>query len=268
MSAQPNPAQVYEDYLVPHMFRPFARDLVRRAAPQPRERVLDVGCGTGVVARLAAPHVGSAGSVTGIDPNAAMLAVARQCAADEGLAIVWHEGDATSLPFADTSFDLVLCHQALQFVANRVAAAREIQRVLAPDGRALIATWSPIEATPVIAALDRIATAHLGVSGWTVPFSMGGADALGSLLREAGCASVEVESMGMTLRMPSYREYIGQQVRGAMAVVPALWGLSPAERDALVATIEAELRPQIGNYLDGETLLYPMQTDIATARMS
>src|SRR5437588_3663286 len=104
MSQQPNPAQVYEDHFVAHQFRPFARELVARAAPQPGERVLDVACGTGVVARLVAPLVGPSGSVTGLDLSPDMLAVAAECARAEGLTITWQQGNAASLPFEDGAF--------------------------------------------------------------------------------------------------------------------------------------------------------------------
>ncbi len=76
--AQPmNPAETYENYYVPAMFRPWANILLRHAAPQPRERLLDVACGTGIVAREAAPLVGSDGQVVALDMNPAMRALAR-----------------------------------------------------------------------------------------------------------------------------------------------------------------------------------------------
>jgi ubiquinone/menaquinone biosynthesis C-methylase UbiE len=125
------------------MCRPFARDLVARAAPQPGERVLDVGTGTGVVARLVAPLVGATGSVTGLEPSVPMLAIARERADAEGVEIAWRQGDAVALPFEDDALDLVTCRQVVPFVPDKHAAVREMRRVLAPSGRAMISARSP-----------------------------------------------------------------------------------------------------------------------------
>jgi ubiquinone/menaquinone biosynthesis C-methylase UbiE len=266
MTAPPNPAQVYEDFLVAQMFRPFGRDLVARAAPQPGDRVLDVGCGTGIVARLVAPLVTPAGAVHGLDPNAAMLAVARERATAEGCVIQWHEGDARTLLFDDASFDLILCQQALQFVPDRAAAVREMHRVLAPSGRVVIASWSSIVDSPVEEALDRIMAAYVGVSPLAVAFGLGGAGTLERLVRDAGFTDVTLVAVGMTLVSPSYAEYVRRVVLASMAALPAMQGITAEERDGLVRRVEAELRPAIGKYLVGEALHYPKTTVIATAR--
>ena len=93
-----------ERYLVPTMFEPWAADLFELAALQPGDRLLDIACGTGIVARLMAPHVAR---VVGLDMSADRLAVAGSLAPD----IEWREGNATALPFPDGSFDLATCHQ-------------------------------------------------------------------------------------------------------------------------------------------------------------
>jgi len=123
--------------MVPALFAPGASQLLKRANPQPGERVLDLGCGTGVVARLAAPLLGSKGSVTAIDLSPTMLSVGWAAAENEGLDIEWREGRAEQLPFADSSFELVVCQFALMFFADRVAALSEAYRVLMDNGRLL-----------------------------------------------------------------------------------------------------------------------------------
>src|SRR3954453_15082278 len=107
-------AEGYERGLVPAMFAPWALDLVAVAALQPAERVLDVACGTGIVARHAAPRVGAAGRVVGVDVSAPMLAGARAQGAPEGVAVEWCEGDAGALPFPAGAFDVALCQHGLQ----------------------------------------------------------------------------------------------------------------------------------------------------------
>lgn len=140
-------AELYERYLVPAITALWAADLVGRAAPQPGERVLDVACGTGVVARLAAKTMG-AGHVVGLDINAAMLAVARSRPAGPTPHIEWLEASALEMPFPDRSFDLILCQLGLQFFPDRSRALREMLRVLVPDGRLALSVFTAIERTP------------------------------------------------------------------------------------------------------------------------
>jgi ubiquinone/menaquinone biosynthesis C-methylase UbiE len=124
----------YERYLVPSIFGPWAEDLVEMAALRRGERVLDIACGTGIVARTAARKLAGSGSVVGLDLSAPMLAAARAAAAAEGMAVEWWEGSAVKLPLADAAFEVVFCQQGLQFFPDRVSALREMYRVLTPGG--------------------------------------------------------------------------------------------------------------------------------------
>ncbi|RWO41321.1 MAG: methyltransferase domain-containing protein [Mesorhizobium sp.] len=116
-------AELYERYLVPAITTLWAADLVDRAAPQSGERVLDVACGTGVVARLAAERMGS-GQVVGLDINTGMLAVARSLPRGAGPLIDWHEGSALEMPFPDATFDLVLCPTRTAVFSGPIECAR------------------------------------------------------------------------------------------------------------------------------------------------
>jgi len=138
-----NPAQGYESYMVPTLFGPRARILVQAADVKPGERVLDVGCGTGIVAREIASRLGATPAVSGVDLSPNMLAVATAAATRMGLTIEWREGNAEQLPFHDAAFDLVLCQFALMFVADKAAALSEMRRVVTGNGRVLISVWQP-----------------------------------------------------------------------------------------------------------------------------
>ena len=135
-------------------FRPWGNVLLDTVCPTPIERVLDVGCGTGIVARLVRERCGPATRITGIDLNPDMIAVARSIAPE----IAWHQGDALQLPFPDATFDLVLCQQGLQFFRDRAAAAREMRRVLSDGGRVALSTWRPMAENPLFCELHRLAT--------------------------------------------------------------------------------------------------------------
>jgi ubiquinone/menaquinone biosynthesis C-methylase UbiE len=118
----------YERYLVPALFKPWAEDLVEMATLRSGDRVLDIACGTGIVARTAAKRLGDNGSVVGLDVSGPMLATART--APEGAAVEWQEGSAVKLPMSDATFDVVFCQQGLQFFPDRIATLREMHRVL------------------------------------------------------------------------------------------------------------------------------------------
>ena len=91
-----DPAETYERYMVPALFAPAAEHLLAVANLRPGERVLDVGTGTGIVARLAAPNVAPTGTITGLDASAGMLSVARRRSLEEGLSIEWDRKRSTA----------------------------------------------------------------------------------------------------------------------------------------------------------------------------
>ena len=108
-----NQAESYEAYLVPAMFFPFTEMLIARAEPRSDDRILDVGCGTGIVSRMVSPMVGSSGRVVGLDIDKEMLAVASSLVPADVGQVEWREGDVVEMPFEDAEFDLVFCQAAL-----------------------------------------------------------------------------------------------------------------------------------------------------------
>src|SRR5215471_4332234 len=128
--------EIYERVLVGPLFRPFAEQLVSRVAPNRGDSVIDIACGTGIVARVARERLGPEARVVGVDVAPAMLAVARTV----DPTIDWREGNAVSLPVGDAEhFTVLTCHQGLQFMPDKLAAVRDMRRVLAPGGRVAIA---------------------------------------------------------------------------------------------------------------------------------
>src|SRR5579859_5687531 len=125
-------AELYQRYLVPGITTKWAEDLIRRAQLRPGQEVLDVACGTGVVARLAARKV-APGRATGLDLNAGMLVVARSVS-NEGAPVSWMEGSALDLPFPSGHFDVVLCQLGLQFFPDQPRALHEMRRVVREQG--------------------------------------------------------------------------------------------------------------------------------------
>ncbi len=106
-----DPAQVYDEVFVPALFAQSGPRIAEAATIEPGQDVLDVGCGTGVLACAAAERVGPNGHVVGLDPNEQMLAVARR----KSTGVTWQLGRAEALPFDDASFDVVVSQFALMF---------------------------------------------------------------------------------------------------------------------------------------------------------
>jgi ubiquinone/menaquinone biosynthesis C-methylase UbiE len=232
--------ELYERYLVPAITQKWADDLVGRAQPRAGEEVLDVACGTGVVARSASRRM-LRGHITGLDLNKGMLAVART-RVSEGPPIDWIEGSALELPFPAGKFDLVLCQLGLQFFPDKGRALHEMRRVLSPSGRIALSVYSSIEGTPganaFVLALDRV----LGPNASKIKrgeHSFNAPDELRKLLIEAQFAKAEVQTAVQQIAFPSVLDYVRFQLL-ATPMAALLSNRDEADRQAAIKTIAQE----------------------------
>jgi ubiquinone/menaquinone biosynthesis C-methylase UbiE len=261
-----NAAELYERHLVPAITALWAADLVERAAPEAGERVLDVACGTGIVARLAAERMRS-GQVAGLDINAGMLAVARSLPPGPGPEIQWHEGSVLGMPFPEGSFDLCLCQLGLQFFSDRTAALREMRRVLRPGGRLALSVFSAIEDTAVTKALAEALDRHVGQGASAVKraeHSLADTGELRRLAADAGFREAEVRGVPKIIRFPSPRLYVRIQLT-ATPLAGSVAGLESGAREALVDAIAGDIAAALGGTIDGD-LVSPTRTNVLTAR--
>lgn len=255
-------AEIYERHLVPAMFAAWAPLVVDAAGVRAGERVLDVACGTGVVTRLAAERVGSAGRVVGLDVNAAMLGVARSVAAPAGPAIEWCEASALAMPLPDAAFDVVLCQQGLQQFPDRPAALAEMRRVLVPGGRLAACAWGRLDASPGLAALVAGLERHVGAAAANnrrAPFALGDADELRTLVAGAGFQGVSVQTRTQMAHFPSPEKLVAYQL--SATPLSTLGGLSDQVFAAVVEDVTSALR----DYLTHDGLTFPMEAHLATA---
>jgi ubiquinone/menaquinone biosynthesis C-methylase UbiE len=256
----------YERYLVPAFFDPCANELLELAAPAPGERVLDLACGTGVVARRLAARVGATGTVVGVDINEPMVTFAASAAGEVPAPIEWHTADAAALPLGDAVFDLVCCQQGLQFFPDQTRAVREAHRVLVPGGRLALAVWRPIEHNPAFLAFADALDRHVGAEAAALmraPFSGPDREQLRRLLVEASFAAARIRIAGLLVRFPSPREFLRQEVVSSPLAGP-VGALDPPRLAALADEVDRVLAP----YADDDGTVLPMQTWLigATAR--
>jgi ubiquinone/menaquinone biosynthesis C-methylase UbiE len=178
-------AKVYEAQFVPAFFAQWAPRLLDAAGVTDGQRLLDVACGTGVVARTAAERVGASGSVVGVDLSEAMLAVAREVRPD----LAWRHGDAAHLPFGDREFDVVVSQMAMMFFPDPTAALREMRRVARPSGTVGVLVPGALTANRPYELFVDIVTRHAGEAARslvTTYFALGDADHLARLFTDAG----------------------------------------------------------------------------------
>jgi ubiquinone/menaquinone biosynthesis C-methylase UbiE len=221
----------YERHFVPVIAQPLAERLIGQANLQAGDRVVDVACGTGVVARLAAERVGPTGAVTGVDVNPGMLAVARMVPT---LGTVdWHEASAESLPFDDARQDVVLCQMGLQFFPDKLAALSEARRVLTSRGHLVLNLPGPTPA--LFSALEAALARHLSpeVSKFVgLVFSLHDPGAVAQLVRDAGFASVEVDADICSLSLPAPETFLWKYVHST-PLAAAVANLNQTQRAAL-----------------------------------
>jgi SAM-dependent methyltransferase len=226
-------------------FAAWAADLVDAVGPGRGDRVLDLSGGSGIVGRLVAGRIAPGGTVVALDDRAQL---------GETLA---------ALPFADRSFDAVLCQQGLPTMSDREHVLRELRRVLRAGGLIGVSVWGPIGRSPAFAALaDSLGRrAGPGVSAsvdWL--FSLPEPAELRALLASAGFGTIRVRTSRRTSRFGSVNDFLRRYVPGA-PVAPGSLRLAPEEWDGVVADLEAELDP----WIDARGLRVVTQANTAVA---
>jgi ubiquinone/menaquinone biosynthesis C-methylase UbiE len=262
-------AELYQRYLVPAITVKWSEDLVDRAQPRAGEAVLDVACGTGVVARSVARIVAQ-GRVTGLDLNAGMLAVARTLPND-GAPINWIEGSALDLPLPSESFDLVLCQLGLQFFPNQERAVQEMRRVLRNTGRVALSVYSPIERTPGAYAFALALDDILGTGASRIKrseHSFVDAAQLETLINNSGFRAVDVEAVQKTIAFPSVLDYVRFQLLATpMAVL--MKDRTEADRQAIIASVASKTSTfSTPAMLEGDRFTFPQEAYVAIAKCS
>jgi ubiquinone/menaquinone biosynthesis C-methylase UbiE len=249
----------YQRFFVPAIGRPLAEDLIRMATLHPGEKVLDVACGTGIVAMLAAEKVAPGGYVAGLDANPGMLAVARSIMPDTS--IEWYEASAEAMPLPDDAFDVVLCQMGLQFMEDKLVALQEMRRVLAPGGRFILNLPGPTADVFAIMANAMAQNINAQAAGFVNQvFSLYDRDEIQQLMRHAGFNDVNIQANNKTLHLPAPKDFLWQYVYST----PLAAVVSDADEESRKA-LENEVVDQWQGFADNGKMKYtqPMVTAIA-----
>lgn len=230
-------AENYEMYLVPIIMDHWAENLV--SLVRPGDRMLDVGCGTGIVTRRAAEIIGAHGTLVGLDISPDMLAVARKASIPAGVAVDWIEGDATTMPFENGQFDVVLCQFAFMFMADKTAALREMRRVLVPEGTLGLRVFAP---GPYDRALREVLSKHadpdendFAIWAWGFP------EKLQALIEPAGFDITRLEQESIPSCYASVRQAV-ELMRDWSLTVAAL---APAVFEQVCSDMETRMHGHV-----------------------
>ena len=250
-------AEAYEARFVPALFADWAPHLVEAAGVAPGQAVLDMACGTGVVARAAAARMGGRGRVAGADLNEGMLAVAGRLRPE----LEWHQADAANLPFEDGSFDAVLCQSALMFFPDRVGALGEMRRVAAAGGTVAVQVWDQLEAQAGYGSMYEAFARHLGPEAADLDrayWALGDLVLLGSLFEAAGLTVTGTRTRVGTVRFGS----AGEAVATELDATPLGASIDPDTRRRVLEDGAAAIGPFV---VDGGRVELPIRGHLVTA---
>ncbi len=209
---------IYERELVPAIFGPWSLITVSTAALQSDECVLDVACGTGVVTRKVAECINERGRVVGLDINADMLEFARSQPIRSGTPVEWVQGDAQAMPFANGTFDVALCQGGLQFMHDRLAALREMYRVLQADGRLVVLLYEDLQASSGFAILARTIAPYVDpkvVEHIVAPFMLNDKKEVQALFKEVGFVRISLSEETKITRFRSAEYFVRSRLLGS-----------------------------------------------------
>jgi SAM-dependent methyltransferase len=197
--------------------------------------------------------VGQSGKVVGLDFDAVMLSMAKSLGPD----VEWHEGDLQNLPFADDLFDLVICQQGLQFLADPAAGLRQIYRVLRPSGRVVLAIWTELAKSPGHAVLFRALGTLLGTNKPPAAWSLAEEALVLKLVSAAGFVDVETKTTNLRTTFPSARRFVEIMIGGSSKLTRQVLAQIPADQKAaFIDDVAFRLRA----YETGTKLELPMES--------
>lgn len=256
-------AEAYENHMVPGMFAHWAEFVVSLVAPQSGEHVLDVACGTGIGARVAARAVGPKGKVVGVDIDPGVIEVAQRLARGTGIPMEWQCANALQMPLEDATFDVCICLQGLQFLPDRAAGLAEIRRLLKPSGRLAASIWGSLDYNKghhaVVQALEK---QGVDASAAKRACSFSNPEDIREAAARAGFSRTQLRTEDGVSHFRSLESFLSGMTVGSPSTRHAVALLSESGRDEFVKQVRVMLEP----YVTSGELQYPMRTHVLIAQ--
>ena len=252
----------YDQLFVPAVFKQWTTPVLTAANVTRGAHVLDVACGSGVLARAALDRVGNRGRVVGIDPAPGMLAAARKIQPD----IEWLESTAEALPLGDALFDSVVSQFGIMFFADRLRAATEMLRTLKTGGHVAIAFWNSVADNPAYRDFAELLDRAIGApaaEALRLPYTLGNPQMVTDVLEAAGFCNVRLATQSGTANFPSLRAMVEADLRGWLPLFDIC--LSEAEIEGLLVDADKVL----GGYVERSgAAVFPISAHIVAAQKS
>lgn len=246
------------------MFGPLADAMLNIVPLDASDRVLDVACGTGIVARKAKERTGPLARVVGADLNEGMIRTAQSLTDPIARSCEWVVAPAENMPFKKGEFTKIFCQQGLQFFPDQIAALAEMRRVLADDGQIFITIWK--EPSPFFTALAVSIENHINKSlakKSLAPFSYGGHGEMQTILEQAGFSGFVSTDLTVNRTIHDPKNSIEKEIMGN-PVGPAVSEMG----QEVVQAISDEVCTAMDSYIHGSTLVVPQTTCLYQANVS
>lgn len=254
-------AILYEDQKVPAMFAPLAEVTLDMVSLQPDDQMLDVACGTGILARKARQRFGKNPRIVGADLNEGMISIARALNDPFSRACEWHVADVAKMPFTDDEFSLVFCQQGLQFFPDEGTAVREIKRLLRPGGRLALTIWNG--ASDLFKAMDVAVSRHVSPEAgkrFLAPFTYTGSETLIGLLESFGFEKICRHDVTVNRILKDPATAIVNEISGSPAGAAVI-----KQGEQVLQAVADDILRDVANYQDGEDLVIPQHTHLFQA---
>ena len=253
-----NAAELYESQKVSAIFRPLAEACVAQVDLHADDRILDLACGTGIIARVIAARIPEIAGLVGVDLNTGMLGMARKLSKEANIECDWRQADVTALPFESGEFSLCFCQQGLQYFPDKPAALADIHRVLEPGGRFALSVWSEI--SPLFAAMGEALETHVGseaAARAVAPFAFRDRQIIEALLQAAGFAAIKTQEITIDrLLEPAQVSFPREMAGSPNADVVAK--LSPE----ILANIVSDMKNSLVDYTRAEGFVIPQTSHL------
>jgi ubiquinone/menaquinone biosynthesis C-methylase UbiE len=253
--------QLYDRYLGPVLFEPYAADLARRAAAQATGPVLEMACGTGIVTQQLRAHLAPEVEIVATDLSQPMLDYA-QAKLPTLKNVTWRQADIAALPFPDAAFPTVVCQFGLMFVPDKQAAFREARRVLRTGGVFAFNVWDKVTANPFVHITHETLAKLFPVDPpqFLTPFTFNDPEVLRQLLTTQGFSNIQLETVRLEARSESANALATGFVQGSP------FSAAIQERGASFESVIAAVAEALAQHGGAAPFRSTLQAVVVTAR--